>query len=275
MRSRAMVRPAFLVALVAALAAAGVSLAFTAASRARVLRSGVVARELQSPVPRPHAKAPGRAGGKAHRAGRHAGPRPVLVLRVRRGRTVTLRDRPGGRAIARLGDRTDFGSRMTLSVVRRRGRWASVPATALGNGRRGWVDTSDTALDRRTTNVRLVILLSSRRLELRVRGRLRRSVPIAVGRPANPTPRGRFAVTDRMAGGHFGPYYGCCIIALTGHQPNTPPGWRGGDRLAIHGTNAPSSIGTPSSAGCLRAFEGDLRVLMRRVPLGTPVIIRG
>jgi len=268
-----MVRPGFLVALVAALAAAGFSLAFTAASRARVLRSGAVARASRPAAPRPNAPARGRA--KPHKAGRHAGSPPVQVLRVRRGRAVTLRDRPDGRAIASLGDRTDFGSPMTLSVVRRRGRWASVPATALGNGRLGWVDTADTALDRRTTHVRLVIRLSDRRLELRIRGRLRRSVPVAIGRPANPTPRGRFSVTDKMLGSGFGPYYGCCILALSGHQPNTPPGWTGGDRLAIHGTNAPSSIGTPSSAGCLRAFDGDLRVLMRRVPLGTPVVIRG
>jgi lipoprotein-anchoring transpeptidase ErfK/SrfK len=55
---------------------------------------------------------------------------------------------------------------------------------------------------------------------------------------------------------------------------HTPAGWQGGDRLAIHGTNDPSSIGVPSSAGCLHADADDLRYLMRRVPLGTPVFIR-
>src|ERR671918_399078 len=46
-----------------------------------------------------------------------------------------------------------------------------------------------------------------------------------------------------------------------------------GDRIAIHGTNDPSSIGQASSAGCPRASDADLRVLMRRVPLGTPVLV--
>jgi lipoprotein-anchoring transpeptidase ErfK/SrfK len=137
------------------------------------------------------------------------------------------------------------------------------------------VDTADGAVDRRTTDVRLAVRLGSRRLELRVRGRLVRRIAVAIGRPGSTTPTGRFSITDKIAGGNFGPYYGCCILALSGHQPHTPPGWTGGDRLAIHGTNAPSSIGTPSSAGCLRAADDDLRVLMRRVPLGTPIVIRG
>jgi L,D-transpeptidase ErfK/SrfK len=112
------------------------------------------------------------------------------------------------------------------------------------------------------------------RCELRVRGRRVRRVPVAIGRPGATTPLGRFSVTDKIAGTRFGPYYGCCILALSGHQPHTPPGWTGGDRLAIHGTDAPSTIGTASSAGCLRAADADLRVLMRRVPLGTPVLVR-
>jgi lipoprotein-anchoring transpeptidase ErfK/SrfK len=97
---------------------------------------------------------------------------------------------------------------------------------------------------------------------------------VGIGRSGSPTPTGRFAVTDRLAGSNYGSYYGCCILALSAHQPYLPAGWPGGNRIAIHGTNAPSTIGTASSAGCLRARDADLRVLMRRVPLGTPVFIR-
>jgi lipoprotein-anchoring transpeptidase ErfK/SrfK len=81
-------------------------------------------------------------------------------------------------------------------------------------------------------------------------------------------------VTDKFSGSRYGPYYGCCIVALSAHQPNLPAGWTGGDRIAIHGTNAPWTIGVPSSAGCPHARDADLRVLMRRVPLGAPVFIR-
>jgi L,D-transpeptidase ErfK/SrfK len=47
----------------------------------------------------------------------------------------------------------------------------------------------------------------------------------------------------------------------------------GGNRLAIHGTDRPSTIGHAASAGCLRANRLSLLHLMTRVPLGTPVFI--
>ncbi|MEA2308023.1 MAG: hypothetical protein QOI65_309 [Thermoleophilaceae bacterium] len=273
------VRPAFLIALVGALALAAVSFAFTASSRARARQAAVRA---SAPAPaQPNAlrsvvrlPAPAKSEAPAVPEQRHSGPAPAQVLRVRDGRTVALRDRPHGHVITTLGDRTEFGSPTALSVAERRGRWAAVPSSALGNGTLAWVDTKSDSLDRRATDVRLVVSLAHRRLELRVRGHVKRHVRVAVGRPGSTTPRGRFSITDKLAGSQYGPYYGCCILALSGHQPHPPPGWTGGSRLAIHGTNAPSTIGTPSSAGCLRAADEDLRVLMRRVPLGTPVLIR-
>ena len=116
--------------------------------------------------------------------------------------------------------------------------------------------------------------LSGRWLELRRNGRRVRRITVAVGRPGSDTPTGRFAVTDKLSGSSYGPYYGCCILALNGKQPNLPPGWQGGNRLAIHGTDSPGTIGAAASAGCLRAGDADLQVLMRRVPLGTPVFVR-
>jgi lipoprotein-anchoring transpeptidase ErfK/SrfK len=282
-----MVRHGFVAGLVAAVVLAGASIAFTAASRARAQRAAAAPAEAALPQPRLHTitevlidhpgppPALGARRTAAVAAHHHAARPPTEVLSVRRGRTVALRNRPGGRVIALLSDRTAFGAPTTLSVAARKGRWAGVPSPALRNGQLGWVDTHDGSLRAGKVNVRLVVRLSHRRLELRIRGRRVRSVPVAIGRPGSSTPTGRFSVTDKMAGTRFGPYYGCCILALSGHQPHRPPGWTGGDRLAIHGTNAPSSIGTPSSAGCLRAADADLRVLIRRVPLGTPVIIRG
>ena len=68
--------------------------------------------------------------------------------------------------------------------------------------------------------------------------------------------------------------YGCCILALTGHQPRLPSGWSGGDRLAVHGTGAPSTIGRAASAGCLHASASVMRRLLATVPLGSTVRIR-
>ena len=41
----------------------------------------------------------------------------------------------------------------------------------------------------------------------------------------------------------------------------------------IHGTNAPESIGTNSSSGCIRMFNQDIIELYRRAPIGTRVLV--
>jgi lipoprotein-anchoring transpeptidase ErfK/SrfK len=177
----------------------------------------------------------------------------------------------GGAAAGTLGATSEFGSKQVLSVAARRGRWLGVVASALPNGQLAWVKRSDVRLKR--TRWSLHADLSSHTLTLLRGHRVMRRISVAIGRAGSETPTGRFAITDKLAGSTYGPYYGCCILALSGHQTNTPAGWQGGDRLAIHGTSNPGSIGVPSSAGCLHADADDLRYLMRRVPLGTPVFI--
>jgi hypothetical protein len=188
--------------------------------------------------------------------------------------TVPLRARPNGRVIASASASTEFGGQRVLSVAARRGPWLGVVATGLPNGQLAWLNRRNPALHLRRTAYSLHADLSGRWVELRRRGRRIRRITVAVGRPGSETPTGRFAVTDKLNGSSYGSYYGCCILALNGTQPNLPPGWTGGNRLAIHGTNAPGTIGSAASAGCLRAGDAELRVLMRRVPLGTPVFIR-
>lgn len=188
--------------------------------------------------------------------------------------SVPLRARPNGRVLASASASTEFGGRRVLSVAARRGPWLGVVATELPNGQFAWVNRNNPALHLRRTAYSLHADLSGRWLELRKRGRRVRRLTVAVGRPGSETPTGRFAVTDKLNGRSFGSYYGCCVLALNGHQPKLPAGWSGGDRLAIHGTDSPGTIGAAASAGCLRAGDADLEVLMRRVPLGTPVFIR-
>jgi L,D-transpeptidase catalytic domain len=206
-------------------------------------------------------------------AARSPAPRPhrLAVVRAR----VALSDRPGGPATLRVGSTTEFGSRRVLGVAAQRGAWLGVVTTERPNNRLAWVRRGSAGLRLRRTRWSLHADLSARTLTLRRGGRRVRRMSVAIGRPGSETPTGRFAVTDKLSGGRFGPYYGCCILALSGHQPNTPPGWTGGDRLAIHGTDSPATIGAAASAGCLRASDAALRPLMSRVPLGTPVFIHG
>ncbi|HEU0019285.1 MAG TPA: L,D-transpeptidase [Thermoleophilaceae bacterium] len=199
---------------------------------------------------------------------------PTLIVRVKPGATVALRSRPNGRVALRAGDTSQFGSAQRLGVVRRHGRWLGVTTPALPSGALGWVDRRSAAVRVERTRWAIHADISSRTVVLRRAGKPVKRLRVAVGRPGSPTPTGRFAVTDKLSGGDYGPYYGCCILAISATQPNTPPGWTGGNRMAIHGTSDPSSIGAAASAGCLRAADGDLSFLMSRVPVGAPVVIR-
>ena len=145
------------------------------------------------------------------------------------------------------------------------------PATA--NGRMGWIDRGKTRMTLYRTRFSLHADLSERTLELHEDGRRKRRIAVTIGAPSTPTPTGRFAVTDKIEPAGSPNPYGCCILALSGRQPNLRPGWAGGDRIAVHGSRA-NTVGGAASAGCLRARDADLRALMRVVVLGTPVVIR-
>ncbi|NLT06647.1 MAG: L,D-transpeptidase [Solirubrobacterales bacterium] len=205
-------------------------------------------------------------------AARQTAP-PRAAIAVVTGDAVAVRDRPGGRVALRLAATTEFGTARRLGVVERRGRWLGVTVPDLPNGTLGWVDARGGAVRIERTRWSLHADLSDRTLLLRRDGRPVRRITVAIGTPSSPTPTGRFAVTDKLDGTAYGPYYGCCVLALSATQPNLPAGWTGGNRMAIHGTDAPDTIGAAASAGCLRAADDDLRALMDRVPVGTPVVI--
>ena len=198
----------------------------------------------------------------------------AYAARVPAGTTAVLRTKPGGRGrvVARVGARTEFGSPQTLSIALRKGPWVAVRSSELGNRQLGWV-RADTLRPLKRTR-RIEIDLSARTLTLieRQDDVIRRGA-VAIGSPDTPTPAGRFYVTDKLRGPDFGPFYGCCILALSGRQPNLPEGWSGGDRLAIHGTSSPD-YGRAVTNGCLHLPEDLLHALMKEVPLGTPVDVR-
>lgn len=195
----------------------------------------------------------------------------LAAIAPRKG--LTLHERPHGKVVARLKARTRWGSPTVVWAVERRGDWLGVVATALDNNELAWLDARRQRPRLFRTPLSLHADLSERSLELRRRGRVVRRMPVTIGGPRSPTPTGRFSVTDKLLPGPRRGYYGCCILALSGRQPQLRPGWAGGDRIAIHGS-ASGATGSAASAGCLRARDDDLRRLMKVVPVGTPVVIR-
>jgi hypothetical protein len=190
---------------------------------------------------------------------------------VRPGHRIVLHASPGGRVVARVGDRTDFGSMRVFWIEQVRGAWFGVPAPELPDGQLAWIRDDRFALDISQTHFWVTADVSRQLLELHYGDRILDRFPVTVGSPSSPTPLGNYSVTDGLVGRPLGPWYGCCVLALSGHQSNLPAGWIGGNRIAIHGT--PGSIGGANSHGCLRASDPDMISLFARVPLGAPVFI--
>lgn len=194
---------------------------------------------------------------------------PVVHLK----RSVRVLDSPGGKLKARIGRKTEFGTRRVLAVVKRRGDWLAVLVPELDNGQVGWLhEDRVTGLDTVAWSVH--VDLSRRLLIVRHDGKRRRAFRIGVGRSDHPTPVGRYAVTDKLRVTAPGSPYGCCVVALTGHQTKLPPGWPGGDRLAVHATRDTSGLGRAVSLGCMRSHPRDARWLLKTIPLGAPVFVR-
>jgi len=187
-------------------------------------------------------------------------------------RRVALRSAPAGRAVGGIGPRTQFGGPRVVSVLRRRGGWLQVAVPERPNARPGWIPAGRARLG--ATDVSLHVDRSARTLIVRDRSGVLQRVSIGVGAPGHETPTGRFAVTDKLRMEGPGTTYGCCAIALSAHQPDLPATWDGLDRIAVHGTQSPETIGVAASLGCMHASERDLHRLMRSVPLGAPVFIR-
>jgi lipoprotein-anchoring transpeptidase ErfK/SrfK len=139
------------------------------------------------------------------------------------------------------------------------------------NGVTAWVPATQVAVA--TVSSRIVVDLSERRVTLFVRGRKVLTARAAVGAPATPTPTGRFYVNQRLIPtdktGPFGPG----AVGISAFS-DVLTGWTQGGPIAIHGTNAPWSIGKAVSNGCIRIPNRMLRKLFPRALNGTPVLIR-
>jgi hypothetical protein len=157
-----------------------------------------------------------------------------------------------------------------LDAINAAGTWGRVELPYVWPRRDGWIRLA--GLSREQTFLHVDVDLSQHRVRVYKRDDLLYSVAAAIGAPSSPTPPGHYVVTDRVpfpAGSALGSF----AFGISGIQPHLPAGWTGGNQLAIHGTDEPSSIGTSASAGCVRVSEWALARFEPLLRLGTPVVI--
>jgi lipoprotein-anchoring transpeptidase ErfK/SrfK len=204
-----------------------------------------------------------------------AKPGSARFLLVRLERPLVITARPGGgRVVGTMPAGSRYYGARTVAWVHRTSddaRYGLVDVPYVAARATGWIRLR--GLERSWTRIRVLADLSGHRITVWRGSDVVFRAPAATGAAASPTPVGRYFVTDRVAfpgGGALGTF----AFGLSGIQPRLPAGWSGGDQLAIHGTNAPSTIGRSASAGCLRVSESTLDRLRPLLRLGTPVVVR-
>jgi len=134
---------------------------------------------------------------------------------------------------------------------------------------------------RKTVSTVITIDQSAFKLRLFKNLKVARTYGVAVGQPGYPTPNGRFNIQSKQINPVWSvpnsPWAGELAGSTVGGGSAANPlkarwmGLAGG--IGIHGTGEDGSIGTRASHGCIRMHVSDVKLLFRRVKLGTPVLI--
>jgi lipoprotein-anchoring transpeptidase ErfK/SrfK len=207
---------------------------------------------------------------------RRLGTRKVAYAAIVRRRATVAR-RPGRRAFARFGKLnvngvpTIFSARGAIVDAKCRPRAYLVQVPKRPNGVTGWVPARQVELA--TVRARILVDLSEKRVTLYRDGKRVLSATAAIGSSATPTPTGSFYVNQRLIPEDLGGPYGPGAIGISAFS-DVLTGWTQGGPIAIHGTNAPWSIGKAVSNGCIRLPNETLKKVFALALNGTPVVIR-
>ena len=165
-------------------------------------------------------------------------------------------------------------TRTVLPVLGRTGRddgWLRVRLPGRPNGHSGWISAKRTRAT--STEWRIRVALSSRRVIVFRGGRIVRRFPAIVGKRSTPTPRGSFFVEEALA---LSPGESGAPFALaTSARSNVFQEFEGGPgQIALHGTgNLSGSLGSAVSHGCVRLGNHAIAWLASRVGAGVPISI--
>jgi lipoprotein-anchoring transpeptidase ErfK/SrfK len=118
---------------------------------------------------------------------------------------------------------------------------------------------------------RVVVSIPDRKLAVIENDEVVRMFPVAVGKPATPSPAGTFTIVNRVTN----PTYYAPDGKTVAPGAKNPIGtrWIGLSQkgYGIHGTDQPKSIGFAKSHGCIRLRNEDVERLFERVRTGDVV----
>ena len=186
------------------------------------------------------------------------------------GKPITIWAMPGGDSTGSLPASTSYRSARTLLVDRIEGDWVRVLLPTRPNGSTGWVKAADIRISRIQESIS--VNLTAKTITVTLPGQAPVAAPAGIGTVKNPTPKGRFYVTDRVTPANPAGAYGPLALGLSAHSDTLSEFGSGDGQIGIHGTNEPASIGKAASHGCIRV-PTTIVTLLRQIPLGTPVLI--
>jgi lipoprotein-anchoring transpeptidase ErfK/SrfK len=183
--------------------------------------------------------------------------------------------RPGGRRATSISPYAPYDrGPQTLLVLGSRasradGVWYRVLLPKRPNTSSAWVPAA--AVRVTPTPWRVRVSLGARRAQLLRAGRVLARWTVAIGTPIDPTPVGRFAVSEVVPQADPAGFFGPAILTLTAHSVALSDFDGGDGRVAMHGTNLPNLLGQAASHGCIRFPNAAARRLAAVVPPGAPV----
>ena len=148
-------------------------------------------------------------------------------------------------------------------------KWLQIRIPGRPNGRKGWVRDENLS-NLRTVRTHLTIDRGRLTATLRKRGKVIWRSRVGVGAPGTPTPGGKFWIRERLRGD--GAAYGPWAFGTAAYSSLSE--WPGGGVIGIHGTNQPGLIPGRPSHGCIRVPNWKITQLVRRMPVGTPLLIK-
>ena len=152
--------------------------------------------------------------------------------------------------------------------------WLRVALPERPNGSSGWIREDFVRLG--TTPWRITINRASHLVTVYHLGRKTRSFTSVIGAPATPTPRGLYAIYEKLAQDDPKGFLGPWALHLTAFS-NVLFNYGGGPgRVAIHGrdgTSLKDPLGSSRSHGCIRVDDANITWMAHVIPLGTPVMI--